>query len=169
METGYHQMLSNLFVTVVRVPSADSVAELSRSGVNYVITPDILTNSGSTGLFTWPPTNFSVDLTSTIKNSEGVQIAAPRVVGNGQVAGYSEFKNDFGLAGRLAMADALMKMQQALLELDFENQSPGRESDNSLPATSISSKLEELKNLFDAGTITQVEYDVARKKIIDNL
>lgn len=169
IEAGYERMLNNVFENVVRVRSVDGTTELSGSGVKYIITPDVLTNSGSTGLFTWPPTNFSVDLTSTVRNSSGVTIASPRVLGNGQVAGFSEFKNDFGLAGRLAMADALMKMQQALLEIKFDDLPPISASNNSPTATSTSAKLEELRNLFEEGTISQVEYDTARKMIIDNL
>lgn len=164
IEAGYERMLNNVFEKVVRVRSIDNAAILTESGVKYIITPDLLTNSGSTGLFTWPPTNFTVDLTSTVKNSLGATIATPRVLGNGQVAGFSEFKNDFGLAGRLAMADALMKMQRALLEIEFADETNSR---GMLPVSSISQKLEELKRVFEEGLISQEEYDAARREILE--
>jgi hypothetical protein len=169
MEAGYQTMLTNVFQKVVRVSSADSADEMSRSGVDFVITPDVITNSGSAGLFTWPPTNFSVDLTSTIRNSSGVTIAAPRVLGNGQVAGYSEFRSDFGLAGRRAMEDALIRMQAALLEINFPEQPTQLPSEGPASATSTSSKLEELRKLLEDGLLSQDEYDAARKAIIDSL
>lgn len=91
------------------------------------------------------------------------------MLGNGQVAGFSEFRNDFGLAGRRAMADAIMKMQEAMLKVRFDGQPPMLAPDESLPETSTSAKLEELKNLFEEELISQDEYDAARKVIIDNL
>jgi hypothetical protein len=165
IEASYEKMLNNVFERVVRLRSAESATVLSESDVKYIITPDILTNSGSSSMFTWPPTNFSVDLTSNIKNSAGVTIATPRVLGNGQVAGFSEFKNDFGLAGRIAMADALMKMQQVLLEIEFED----AVNSSVLAVSSISEKLEELKRVFEEGLISQEEYDAARREILENL
>jgi len=114
LQASYEKMLSNVFDNVVRITSSDGAADLSRDGINLTVTPEVITSSGSTGFFTWPPTNFTVDLTTVVRDANGKILANPRVVGNGQAAGFSDFKGDFGIAGRQAMEDAVKKMQRAL-------------------------------------------------------
>jgi hypothetical protein len=60
-------------------------------------------------MFTWPPTKFSIELVSTASDSEGNFLAGLKVTGQGE-ASFSEFKQDFGLAGRRAAQDALEKL-----------------------------------------------------------
>jgi hypothetical protein len=153
LEMGYQKMLFNVFENVTKLKSEADSNELSKDGIKYVLAPDVITSSGSTGFFTWPPTNFTVDLTSKVREASGKMIASPRVVGHGQ-AEFSEFKSDFGLAGKRAMEDALLKMQKALLEIKFENSaiSVGPASDGPMPQKDqTSGRLEKLKDLSDRG------------------
>jgi hypothetical protein len=121
MAAGFHKMLSNVFASVVKLASPTDKPTLDREGINYVIVPTMVTTSGGSGFFTWPPTNFSVDLTSQIRNAEGKLIASPRVVGIGD-ADTAERLSEHGIAGRRAMEDALLKMQSALFETNFNGQ-----------------------------------------------
>jgi len=58
-------------------------------------------------------------LATTFKNvalPSGKLIAKPSVTGAGR-AEFDEFKSDFSLAGKRAVVDAMLKMQNALLNL----------------------------------------------------
>lgn len=154
IETAYLRMLTNVFDNAIKLKSAGQQNELLKEEIKYVLEPILVTNSGSTGFFTWPPTNFTVDLTTNIRDAFGKIVANPRVIGNGQVHFILDMHGDYGLAGRRAMEDALLKMQRALLEIDYNN---------------VSSRLEKLKDLFDKGLVTLEEYEHKRKEILDSL
>lgn len=177
LETAYQLMLLNVFDKVIKLKSAGENNELSKEEIKFVLEPVLITTSGSTGFFTWPPTNFTVDLTSNIRDASGKIIGNPRVVGNGQVGFILDMDGDFGLAGRLAMEDALLKMQRALLEIKYEDiparivtPNIGPASNPSLqPKDQVSIRLEKLKDLFDRGLVTREEYENKRKEILDSL
>lgn len=89
IEDGYRAMLSSVFNAVTKLSAVNDTNSISKNNIDFIIAPVLVTSSGGAGLFTWPPTNFTVDLTSNVKNSEGLHIAGPRVVGTG-VASTSE-------------------------------------------------------------------------------
>lgn len=123
MDSGLEQMLETVFTHVSR----NNSALRAPAGTDYIIAPVIVTNSGSDGLFTWPPSNFTVDLTLTIRRPSGEIIASPRVVGHGHAAD-GERIFDHGIAGRRATEDALAKMREQLRGLNLGKrglQSPG--------------------------------------------
>jgi hypothetical protein len=170
MEAGYEKMLSNVFENVVTVTSSDS-ASLSRNGISFTVTPEVITDSGSTGFFTWPPTNFTVDMTTVVRDTNGKVLANPRVIGNGQATGFSDFKGDFGIAGRRAMEDALNKMQNALLEQRYVSgptsyASPVAPNDAKDAQDDTTARLDKLKGLLQKGLITQADYDQKKKEIL---
>jgi hypothetical protein len=177
LETAYQLMLLNVFDKVIKLKSVGEQNELSKEGIKFVLEPVLVTTSRSTEIFTWAPTNFTVDLTSNIRDASGKIIGNPRVVGNGHVDFNLEMGGDYGLAGRLAMEDALLKMQRALLEIKYED-IPARivipnigPASNPLlqPKDKASSRLETLKDLFDRGLVTREEYENKRKEILDSL
>lgn len=179
LEAGYRHMLSNVFDNVVRLTSLNDSDEIAKNAIRFILSPDLITNSGSTGFFTWPPTNFTVDLTTNIRDVTKKSVDSPRVVGNGQSTGsLEEFRLDgFGIAGRRAMEDALLKTQHILLETKYDGISePSTFSVISSPPSNTSShqlqnspseKLENLKNIFNGGLITKTEYERKRKEILD--
>lgn len=172
LDSAYMRILINVFAGVNRLNSANNANEISSGNINYVISPVLVTNSDSTGFFTWPPTNFTIDLTSNIREPSGNPIASPRVVGNGQVLSFSDFKGDFGLSGRIAMEDALLKMQRSLLDISYSNTSMSAERSTSgtqAAKEDIALKLKGLKELFDKGHITQSEYQSKRSQLIRDL
>lgn len=171
IEAGYQRMLQNVFDKVTKLKSSNDQSELSKESIKYVFEPVMLTTSGSTGFFTWPPTNFTVDLTSIIRDTSGKTKGNPRVVGNGQVDFILDMDGDYGLAGRLAMEDALLKMQRALLEFKYEDTPTSIVTGNNAqqPKDPPSERLEKLKELLDKGLVTSDEYERKKKEIIDSL
>ncbi|AFP31949.1 SHOCT domain-containing protein [Marinobacter sp. BSs20148] len=170
IETGYERVLSNVFSGVVQLRSTPDYSRTKQLGLDYVIQPQIVTSSGSTGFFTWPPTNFTVDLTNSIRDENGTVIAAPRVVGIG-TAETAERLSEHGVAGKRAMNDALSKMQAALLELKLgappNNESPKKTK--SPMSSNAAFRLGNLKELKDKDLITKAEYEVKRKEILNSL
>lgn len=116
METAIYKMLSNVFKNVTMLKSPNDAEAIAKNSINYVITPEIKTESSSPSAFTWPPTKFSVNLTCNIATPSGKVIGKQAVTGEGQ-AEFSEFKSDFSLSGKRATLDSLLKMQDALLNM----------------------------------------------------
>jgi hypothetical protein len=170
IEPGFEQMLSNVFSGVVKLTSITNLPSVSYGGPDYVIQPVIVTSSGGSGLFTWPPTNFTVDLTCNIRDSSGSLFASPRVVGTGS-ADTSERLHDHAIAGKRAMEDTLVKMQAAMLETKFASTitAAPRTTTPSPTTTGDGDRLAHIKDLRDRGLITQEEYEAKRKAIVDAL
>lgn len=173
IEPGFQKMLANVFGSAIKLDAAPTATDLASKEITYLIVPTVVTTSGSTGFFTWPPTNFSVDLTSQVRSRDGAVIASPRVVGVGS-AETGERLSDHGIAGRRAMADALTKMQAALLETRLSpaavqgtSATPSAKTPNN--SDSISERLGRLKSLFDQGLLTKDEYEKKRKALVDEL
>jgi hypothetical protein len=122
IETSFYKMLSNVYDTVTKMKSPTDAAAISKSNIGYVITPELTTNSSSPSAFTWPPTQFTVDLTCKITDPAGTLIATKKVSGHGN-AEFDEFKHDHGLAAKRAAQDALLKMQNELMGVSELNAS----------------------------------------------
>lgn len=170
IETGYERVLSNVFSEVVQLATQPNYSTADQLRPDYVIQPQIVTSSGSTGFFTWPPTNFTVDLTNTIRDKNGTVVSTPRVVGVG-TAETGERMTEHGIAGKRAMNDALTKMQASLIELNLTAEP---DSDIPKPSTtpttsSAASRLDELEELRDKALITNAEYQAKREEILDSL
>ena len=182
IDAAFRLVLLNVFENVSKLTSEADPA-IARENIKYVVTPSIVTNSGSTSAFTWPPTDFTVDLTSTVKDGLGKDIVTKRVIGHGQ-AEWSEFtKQGFGLAGSRAMEDAVKKMQTEMFALGDASVPAVRtpaasaltpvEAAKSKPSggvsASVAERLAELKSLSDRGLITPAEYDKKRRDILESL
>ena len=165
MEPGFQKMLSNVFTGVVKLSSMSDRAAMARDDIAYVIVPALITSSGGSGLFTWPPTNFTLDLTSQVRSADGRLIASSRVVGTG-TAETGERLAEHGIAGKRAMEDALRKMEKALLQVNFSG--PAR-SPLASQKSSTAERVTRLKELKDNGAITPQEYDAKRKEILEAL
>ena len=104
-----HLMYSDVFV--IKSPS-DSAA-IQGNDISFVFAPEISTSSSSQSIITWPPTQFTIDLSCNVTDGVGNMISRIRVVGNG-TAEFSEFKGDFGLAGRRAASELSEKFKQEI-------------------------------------------------------
>lgn len=108
LEEGIREALRSLYSDVLLVRSPTDVEAIQRDQIVFVFAPEIHTNSSSDSILTWPPTKFSILLLSTVTDATGNILAHVEVSGQG-AASYSEFMDDFGLAGRRAAKDALEK------------------------------------------------------------
>lgn len=109
LEKGVRDVLKSLYSDVVLVNSPKNLEAIKQDGIAFVYSLNILTSSSSDSMFTWPPTQFSIDVSSTVTDKDGNVLARLKATGHG-VAEFSEFKTDFGLAGRRAAQDALNKL-----------------------------------------------------------
>jgi Short C-terminal domain len=170
IEAGLQKVLSNVFVTVVKLGSVGDNTDGKRNLVDFTLTPELVTTSGESGFFTWPPTSFTVDLATNVRDAEGKLLTSIRVVGSGS-AETSERLPEHGIAGRRAMEDALLKLQASLLEskvFTTKADATAPQPKKDAPSTA-SSRLAEIKALRDSGQITQEEYETKRKSILDSL
>lgn len=171
IESGYHSILSNIFDSAKKLSSIPTDAGIPGEKIDFIFIPSIVTGSGGSGLFTWPPTNFTVDLTSQIRDAVGKPLGSLRVIGSGS-AETGERLVEHGIAGRRAMEDALSKTQIAIVESKIF----GVKAETAAPAVPImqpanmtSARLSELKALLEKGVITKEEHDTRRKLILDAL
>lgn len=115
IEPGLYKALSEVFSGVTKLQNPMDTAALQANGISMLITPEVTTNSSSDSAFTWPPTQFSVNLVCTITDANRKPVQTVRVSGEG-VATFSEFKNNLSLAAVRASNDALAKLVKALGE-----------------------------------------------------
>jgi hypothetical protein len=114
IETGLYKILGNVFAGVTILKAPNDAGAIARNGLSYVLVPELVTRSSSSSLVTWPPTQFTMEMTCVITDVKGAVVANPKVVGEGK-AEYSEFMADLSLSGKRAAQDALLKMQSSLL------------------------------------------------------
>src|SRR5882762_10201378 len=91
MEPGLYAVLSNVFADVTALKAANDVDTIRKKSISFVFVPTIVPMSSSDGVFTWPPTNFTVNLECVAYDVDGKQIGKKSVVGSG-AASFSEFK-----------------------------------------------------------------------------
>lgn len=115
METGYYKMLSNVFKSVTVLSSPNDADAIEKHHISYVLKPEITTDSSSSSLLTWIPTDFTVVLLSKISDATGKEVTSISVTGKGH-ADFSEFKSQLSLSGQRAALDAVVKTQDALLK-----------------------------------------------------
>ena len=114
LEAGIYKTLGSIYERVIVVASPTDVDALTKAGVSMVARPQIITQSSSSSLLTWPPTDFQIQLSCTFADLGGTAIAETLVTGVGH-ADFEEFKSDFSLAAKRASEDALNKTQKAIL------------------------------------------------------
>lgn len=112
-EAALNTILSRTFNRVYSLPSMTDQQFVSDKQIRFIFTPDIHTDSSSTGIFTWPATDFVFELTCTVVDTDGNQIWEKKVTGEGH-ADFEEFKSDFGLSGRRAAESAYRQMMHEI-------------------------------------------------------
>ena len=113
LETGIYQVLGNVFRNVSLLKSLNDEEYMAKNSLVLVATPEITTNSSSSGILTWMATDFTVTINCKITDTAGQTVTTVSSTGTGH-ADYSELKTNFSLAGEKASADALIKLQAAL-------------------------------------------------------
>lgn len=113
LEMTIRETLKLIYKSVSVINTPNDTASIKQFNASYIFAPEITTSSSSPSSFTWPPTKFSIEMILNITNINGDLIARPRAIGNG-FAEFSEFKNDFGLAGKRAASDLAKNLQQEI-------------------------------------------------------
>ncbi|MDB5985350.1 MAG: hypothetical protein JWR16_403 [Nevskia sp.] len=113
-ETAFYKMLSNVFLNVTVLKTANDSEALGRGQLSFIIIPDFRADSSSSGIATWMATDFSFEITCSVRTLDGTQVAVESATGHGK-AELGELIKDFSLSGKRAAEDALLKTQRALL------------------------------------------------------
>jgi hypothetical protein len=113
LEFPIYLELSRTYKQVVKLDAMPDESTARSKGINYVVAPEITTDSSSASMLTWPPTDFSVTLVCTVTDPAGKLIAKPEARGSGH-AEFSEFKRNLGLSAQRATNDAVSKLPAAM-------------------------------------------------------
>jgi len=108
-EAALNTILSRVFNKVYSVKDVSNKQFLTDKNISYIFTPTIKTDSSSSSPFTWPPTDFTIELTCSAVDANGQKIWEKSVTAKG-VAEFGEFKSDFSLSARRASDEAFQKM-----------------------------------------------------------
>ncbi|MGC4365423.1 hypothetical protein [Hydrogenophaga sp. R2] len=114
LEKALRDALRAVYSDVFVVPSSADTAMLQSLGATVVYRPVITTQSSSPSLFTWPPTEFTIDLRCEVTDIEGRPLDQLTIQSRG-TAEFAEFKSDFGLAGRRAATRLSEELKQSIL------------------------------------------------------
>lgn len=108
------------FSKVYSIDSLDNKAFIIEKNISYIFVPHLATNSSSSSLFTWPPTEFTIKLECNAldKNGSTAWNTTINSIGN---ATFSEFKKDFSLAGRRASEYAFKSLLKELDQSEIFN------------------------------------------------
>ena len=113
LEKAIRDALRAVYSDVFVIKSSSDSAAIQGNDISFVFAPEISTSSNSQSILTWPPTQFTIDLSCNVTDPAGNIISRIRVVGSG-AAEFSEFKADFGLAGRRAASELSQKLKQEI-------------------------------------------------------
>ncbi|KKD60610.1 hypothetical protein RN22_09910 [Grimontia sp. AD028] len=112
-EVALNAMLSRVFSKVYSLEDGDNKAFIADKNISYVFSTQVKTDSSSDSAFTWPPTDFTYELTCSAVDSSGANVWSKTVTSQGK-AEFDEFKHDFSLSARRATEDAYKKMLQEI-------------------------------------------------------
>ena len=124
-ETALYTVLSNKFSDVYLVKSMQDETFIKENEIKLIFIPDIITNSSSDSLFTWPPTKFMVELEVKAVDHAG-NIVWEKLVSTEGHAEFDEFKSDFSLSARRATEKAFMKLAQELETMEPQTATAGK-------------------------------------------
>lgn len=113
LEKAIRDALRAVYSDVFVIKSPSDSGTIQENNISFVFAPEISTSSNSQSIFTWPPTQFTIDVSCFVTDPIGDIISRVRVVGTG-AAEFSEFKADFGLAGRRAASELSEKLKQEI-------------------------------------------------------
>lgn len=116
-EGALNTTLSKIYNRAYSVDSLENKNYFSDKNIEIIFIPTITTNSSSSSALTWPPTEFTVNLSCKAINPDGDTVWEKEINAKGN-AKFSEFKKDFGLSGRRAMEDAFMQLLQDISKSD---------------------------------------------------
>ncbi len=113
MEPALFKVLSNIFQRAYPMKSQTDASLVKTNGIRFIFVPKINTDSSSTGVFTWPPTDFTIDLSCKAVDQDGKVFWEKTFTGKGH-AEFAEFKTDLPLAAKRATLQVMQEFQKGL-------------------------------------------------------
>jgi len=113
-EAALKTILSQKFSKVYALKSKDNDPIIKDKNINFIFTPKIRTKSSSSSGLTWPPTDFTLELSCRAYSRDGSVIWEKTVVGEGH-ADYPEFLADFSMSAKRASVQAFKLMRDEIL------------------------------------------------------
>jgi hypothetical protein len=112
-ESALNAVLSRMFSKVYSIKSLEDKNYIKEKDISFIFIPKITTNSSSSSAFTWPPTEFTISLSSRAIDAAGKTIWEKTLDSKGN-AEFSEFKSDFSLAARRASESVFINLLEEL-------------------------------------------------------
>jgi len=106
-----YNALTAHFSDVYSLKSLDNKKFIKKKEIRYIFTPTIKTDSYSDSSFTWPPTQFSIELKTEAVDTNNEVIWSKTIEEEGH-AEYDDFKSDFSLTAKRAS----QKLYRTLVE-----------------------------------------------------
>ena len=114
LESGLYQTLASVFSSVYVVPGAGADTFFADKHLGFVFMPEIATDSSSSNILLWNPTDFSVRLHVVANDASGKAVWTRDFTGKAHsAAGGSLVEN---VAAQQAAADVFGQLQKALIE-----------------------------------------------------
>ena len=115
LESGLNLVLSNIFSATYKVEDINDKTFLKSKNISWIFTPTITTTSSSRNVFFWPPTDFTVTINCITTDDDQQQVWNHTVQADNNLMSVKEILKDYGLAGRSAAENTLIKFQNDLL------------------------------------------------------
>lgn len=116
IEYGLDRVLSKKYAAVYALKEPNDTKFISEKKIAYIFYPKLVTNSKSTSMFTWPPTEFTIEMECVANDSIGSPIWKKTVHGTGN-SEFSEFKSNYSLSAERASTQVLLELMK---EIDSE-------------------------------------------------
>lgn len=114
LEGGLYQTLASVFSSVYVVPDANAQGFIADKHLTFVFVPELTTDSSSTNVMLWNPTNFTVRLHVTANDAAGKPVWSRDLVGQARTAAGGSLTET--PAAQKAAADVFAQLQKALLD-----------------------------------------------------
>lgn len=114
LEPALYKALTGVFNRVYTLESLDNKDYIAKQNIKFIFVPQIETASSSTGILTWPPTDFIVSIDCSAMDESGKILWKTKVNESGH-AEYQEFLGDFALSAKRASEKAFKVFQDALV------------------------------------------------------
>jgi hypothetical protein len=115
IEPGLNLVLSKVFSATYMIEDINDQMFLKDKSIAWIFTPKITTTSSSRNAFFWPPTDFSMTINCIATDNDHQQVWNSTVQAEGELIAVKEILKDYGLAGRSAAENTLLRLQDELL------------------------------------------------------
>jgi hypothetical protein len=115
LKPALKKALNNIFAEVYSLETLENIDFYKANNISYIFVPSIETDSSSSSMMTWPPTDFTIQLQCKALDNSGHTVWESQVTGEGN-AEFSEFKHDFSLSARRAAKEAFINLEKEIIK-----------------------------------------------------